>query len=302
MSINIVGNKLAKDLSLKMEGKFCEVLFKKFSDGTVKPRILNFNKADFGVLIMDMEHDFDINDYVINFLLLSARMKETCKKVIGVIPYLPYNRQDKEFLKGEPVSAKIIGRHLGLDLDYFITCNNHNHRLDLKDLFKIPNLDISLFEDLGKCFSEFDVLNTLVIGPDEESKEFVLDFIKNKKFDYVICKKVRNLDTNKVSIGFPKSFKMEKLKGKDIIIVDDVIATGGTLLKLIPIIQKFSVKSLNFGFVHGLLIGDTKKSLKETQAKKIISSNTIFNVFGKVNCIDSISLAIKKILNNQHGK
>jgi len=292
----VVGNKLAKELGTKLKFKFCEVDFKKFADGSLKPRILNSVKADVGILLLDIYQDIDINDYVINFLLLSAKMKELCKKVIGVIPYLPYNRQDKEFLKGEPVSAKIIGHYLSDNLDYFITCNNHNHRLQLQDLFKVKAYDVSLFEDLGRVFSDFDIKNTLVIGPDEESKEFVLDFIKNKKFDYVVCKKIRNLETNKVKIGFPKSYKMNKLVGKDLIIVDDVISTGGTLIKLIPELKKHKIKSLNFAFVHGLLIGDAEQLLKDTKAKKIVSSNTIFNVFEEISCVESIVLVIKKIL------
>ncbi len=297
MSINVVGNKLAKELALKLRGKFCPVEFKKFVDGPVKPRVLGFNKADVGILLLDIYQDIDINDYLINFLLLSAKMKESCKKVIGVIPYLPYNRQDKEFLKGEPISARIIGHYLSDNLDYFITCNNHNHRLQLSDLFTIKTFDISLFEELGKNFSDFDKYDTLVIGPDGESKSFVLDFIKHNKFDYVICKKVRNLDTNKVQIGFPKGFKLEKMKNKNIIIVDDVIATGGTLLKLVPKIKAHNIKSLNFAFVHGLLIGDTEKLLKNTKAKRIISTNTIFNMFEKIDCVSSLVPVIKKILN-----
>lgn len=294
----IVGNKLAKKLSTKLKFKFCPVEFKKFIDGPVKPRILNFTKAEIGILLLDIYQDVDINDYLMNFLLLSAKMKESCKKVIGIIPYLPYSRQDKEFLKGEPISAKIIGQYLGSNLDYFITCNNHNHRLQLQELFKIKTYDISLFEELGKVFSDFDIKDTLVIGPDEESKSFVLDFIKNKKFDYVICNKARDLDTNKVKIQFPKKFNINNLFNKNIIIVDDVIATGGTLLKLIPEIKKLKIKSLNFAFVHGLLIGDTEKLLKATKAKRIVSTNTIFNMFEQVDCIDSINLVIKKIINS----
>ncbi|HRV32531.1 MAG TPA: ribose-phosphate diphosphokinase [Candidatus Paceibacterota bacterium] len=293
----VVGNKLAKHLSAKLKVKFCPVEFTKFIDGPVKPRILNFSKAKFGILLLDMYQDIDINDYLINFLLLSAKMKEKCDKVIGIIPYLPYNRQDKEFLPGEPVSAKIIGHYLSINLDYFITCNNHNHRLMLQDLFTIPSFDVSLFGELGKEFYDFDINNTLIIGPDRESKPFVLDFIKNKPFDYIICNKSRNLNTNKVKITLPKYVKPNMLVNKDIIIVDDVIATGGTLLKLIPELKKYNIKSINFAFVHGLLINNTEQLLKSTKAKNIISTNTIFNMFAKVDCVNAIFKVVNKILN-----
>ena len=65
----VVGNKLAKHLSAKLKAKFCPVEFTKFIDGPVKPRILNFSKAKFGILLLDMYQDIDINDYLINFLL-----------------------------------------------------------------------------------------------------------------------------------------------------------------------------------------------------------------------------------------
>ena len=285
----VVGNNLAHSLAELIKFQFCPVEMKKFCDGEVKPRIKNIRQSNWGILILDIYQDENINDYLVNFFLLAARMKQSCKKVIGVIPYLPYSRQDKEFVKGEPVSGKIIAAHIEKNLDAFITFNSHNHRLKLNDLFSIPNYNISLFPELGEYFKKFPADNTLVIAPDQEARDFAQDFCQNTGFQYIVCHKKRNIYTNKVKLQLPRDFD---LNNKNIIIVDDIIASGNTLMNLVSQIKKQNIKSLSFAFVHGLLVGDTEMAFKKLKPKLIVSTNTIFNEFMKVDCAKSLALLI----------
>jgi len=94
------------------------------------------------------------------------------------MPYLPYARQDFIFREGEPLSSLYIAELIEKNADVFITCNMHEHRKKIGDLFKIPAYNVFLFQDLAEKFEDFSPSNSIVIGPDKESKAFVDDFCK----------------------------------------------------------------------------------------------------------------------------
>ncbi len=292
----VVGNKLANQLSLLLKCFYSPIEIVKFSDGELKPRIIKPKKTKWGILVLDIHQDEDINGYLIIFLLLAARLKILCKNVIGIVPYLPYNRQDKEFLKGESISAKVIASHLEKNLDFFVTFNSHSHHLKLKNLFTIPIFDLSLFKALSQYFIDFSLENTLVIGPDEESRAFVKDFCYLRKFPFVICQKKRDVRTNKLKIRLPKNVK---IKNKDIIIVDDIIASGQTFFKLVRQIKKQKPKSISCVFAHGLLVGKTEESLIKLKLNRIFSSDTIDNPFMRACSMKVAVPVIKTIIKNQ---
>lgn len=291
--ILVVGNLLGKKLSERLGSKFVPIEYRKFFDGELKVRVNGIKKNKWGIIIMDLYQNQNINEYLLHFILASAKVKEYCEKVIGVIPYLPYKRQDKEFLKGEAVSSKIMSKVLEMNLDYFITCDSHEHRLLLSDVFSIPSYNISEFMDLGKCFLNLRKEETIVIGPDSESKSFVERFCTFNGFEYMVLNKKRDTKTGKVVIELKNK---DKIKGKNVIIVDDVSASGGTIEYLNSLIKGIKLKSKNLVLSHGLFIGDVEEKLKKLKFDRIVTSNTVFNEFMEVDCTLGISEQIKKII------
>jgi ribose-phosphate pyrophosphokinase len=179
------------------------------------------------------------------------------------------------------------------DLKYFITCDSHEHRQTLQEVFPIKAFDLSTFMDLGKLFSDFDKNNTLVVAPDSEAKSFVERFTVHNGFDYIVMKKVRDTKTGQVKIDL----KNKKIfKDKDIIVVDDVSASGGTILHLLDLIRELESKSVSIVLAHGLFIGDVEKKIKKEKIKRIVTSNTIFNEFMKVDCANEIVKKLEKLI------
>jgi ribose-phosphate pyrophosphokinase len=243
--------------------------------------------------MIDLKQDENINEFLLNFLFLSQKMKEMCEKVIGVMTYLPYKRQDKEFLKGEVISSKVVAKMIEKNLQYFITLDSHEHRLMIDEIFKIKVFNESMFMNLGKEFLDFDKKNTLVIGPDSESKAFVEKFCKFNGFDYAILPKKRDTKTGEVIINIKNK---NTFLNKDVIIVDDVSASGGTIFYLLDLLDDLKVKSKSVVLSHGLFIGEVEAKLKQKKLKRIVTSNTILNEFMRVDCVETISERIKKII------
>lgn len=289
----IFGNVLAKKISQELKVSFSEIEFRKFFDNELKVRALNVKKSDWGVVVLDIDQKTNINEYLINFLLVKSKAKEYCKNVIGIMTYMPYKRQDKEFLKGEAVSSNIMANIIEKDLKYFITCDSHEHRQTLQEIFKVKAFDLSTFMDLGKLFLDFDKESTLVVAPDSEAKNFVKKFIKYNKFNYIVMNKHRDKKTGQVKINV----KDDKIfKNKDIIVVDDVSSSGGTILHLLSLIEKFKIKSISVVLAHGLFIGDVEEKFKKRKIKRIVTSNTIFNEFMKVDCTTEIIKQLSRLI------
>lgn len=291
--ILVFGNVLAKRISTLLGCNFAEVEYRKFFDQELKVRSLNVKKAEWGVVVLDINQNTNINEYFINFLLVKSKAKEYCKNVIGIMTYLPYKRQDKEFLKGETVSSNVMAKIISLDLKYFITCDSHEHRQTLQEIFPIKAFDLSTFMDLGKLFMDFDKKNTLVAAPDSEAKSFVERFVVHNGFEYIVMKKVRDTKTGKVKIDL-KNKKV--FQNKDVIIVDDVSASGGTILHLLDLMEGLNAKSISIVLAHGLFIGDTEKKLKKRKIKKIVTSNTVFNEFMQVDCANEIVKKLEQLI------
>jgi ribose-phosphate pyrophosphokinase len=245
------------------------------------------------VVILDIGQETNINEYLINFLLVKSKAKEYCKNVIGIMTYMPYKRQDKEFLKGEAVSSNIIASFIEKDLKYFITCDSHVHRQTLQEIFSVKTFDLSMFMELGQLFLDFKKEDALIVAPDSEAKSFAERFRVHNQFDYIVMKKVRDKKTGKVKIDMKDKKTFEN---KDIIIVDDVSASGGTILHFLDLIEKCKVKSISIVLSHGLFIGDVEKKFKKRKIRQMVTSNTIFNEFMKVDCTLEIVKKLKELI------
>jgi len=148
----------------------------------------------------------------------------------------------------------------------------HEHRKKIGDLFKIPAYNVFLFQDLAKEFKDFSSSNSIVIGPDRESKAFVEDFCQKFPAEKIVFEKTRDVKTGKISFLFDKNYDFT---GKDVIIVDDIVSTGRTILQAAEIAQKFKAKTISFAFVHSIFGDKAVEELSKINPKKIVFTNTL---------------------------
>ena len=289
--IIVVGDALAKNLAKQLKANYSPIETRSFPDGEIKPRILKLNRSKVGVLLLDMYQDEDINAYIIRFLILADRLKKECNKVIGIIPYLPYARQDKEFKPGDSISAQVIGDLISINCDYFLTITPHEHRLNLDEMVTCPCKSLTLFPWFTKEFKDLE--KPLVIGPDSEAAAFVKNFVQDSDMETLICLKKRDITHGTVKVTVPED---AVLKDRNLIIVDDVVSTGGTLLKLVLHLKGYQPKSISYAFAHGLLVGETENLIKKTSPLKIIASNTIRNEFAVVDCVPLLKKEVEEYL------
>ncbi len=189
------------------------------------------------------------DDFVSLLLTLDALRGAGARLIHTVTPYLAYMRQDKIFKEGEALSARMILRMLDELSDDITTVNCHFldesglhvfHDVNLRNLDAIP----IIVEYFGS-----KVKNPLVIAPDAGSLAYA------KRAAQLLDCEFNHLQKKRLS-GEEVVIKDKTIdaKGRDVIILDDIISTGGTILNACKVIRSWRPSSINVGCVHGLFL------------------------------------------------
>ncbi len=291
----VIGESLAKKIAQILKIKYIPVINRTFPDSEVQPRLKSAITAPTVIVVIQKLENESINDYLLRLYLIIANIRPQAKKIIAVMPYLPYARQDKTFRKGEPLSFQLIADVISSNVDEFITIDPHEHRLLVKDVFKIPVKNLSVFTVLGRQFKEED----MAIGPDKESRPFINKFTKENNLPSLIFDKVRNIKTGKVSFKLTANSNLRKIiANKKLILVDDVIASGRTILQLKDELIKNGAQSVSLAFVHNMAHEDTTKKMRKAGFKRIITTDTLPSHFQQITVAPVIANFLKDYLNN----
>lgn len=210
------------------------------------------------------------------------------KKVILVAPYLAYMRQDKRFHPGEAVSSKIMAKLLNNSVDKVITIDTHLHRYrSMKEVFTIPAKNLTA-NSLIADFVQKKISNSVIIGPDWESYQWAEAIAKRIGVESTVLEKTR-YSSRHVSV---KIKKQVAIKGKNVVIVDDIISTGHTIAEAAKKAKAAGAKKIVAIGVHGLLVEGAVSKLHKAGVSEIITTNCIEH---KTNKIDVTGLLVEEL-------
>lgn len=277
---------LAKSIAKKLKANYSDLTVKHFPDGELYIKFEENLKNKEVVLVQTFHPP---NEAILEVILAGYTAKELgAKKLTLVVPYLAYIRQDKRFNSGEAVSSKIIGKLLNI-FDEIITIDPHLHRFkSLKEVFHTKTIKLTANE-LIKDYIKKNYKNPIIIGPDEESYQWAREIAVDIKANAAILKKTRLSPTNvKIELKSPI-----EIKGKDIVIIDDILSTGKTILETINHLKNQKPKSINVIAIHGVFSDiNTYKKIKQS-AKNIATTNTIENMHSKIDVSELIANSLK---------
>jgi ribose-phosphate pyrophosphokinase len=169
------------------------------------------------------------NDKLITLLFAAEALRRNgARRIVLAAPYLCYMRQDAAFRPGEAISQKVIGPLIAGSVDRVVTVDAHLHRThDIRDVFPgIEAEDLSAMPAIAEHLRGTLDAETVVVGPDEESAQWVGDLAGRLGLDHVVGHKTR-ADDRSVAIRFDGS---DRLRGRPALLVDDVASSGGTLV------------------------------------------------------------------------
>jgi ribose-phosphate pyrophosphokinase len=272
----VVGGSACQDLASKVAEKLgtkpAKLEIRRFPDGEKYLRVLEDVNGDEAAVIQSIHHTPD--ELFFEYLLIVDTLKDLgVKKVHSFIPYFAYARQDERFNPGEALSFRTVGKLIrSVGTDELFTIDMHQHRvLNSSEVFGIPSRDLSampLLADYVQATRELD--HPLVIGPDVDAERWARLAASQLNTDYDVFEKKR-LSSEKVEV----KPRQKDAKGRDVLIVDDIISTGGTIVEATKVLFAQGARKVIVACTHPILAGNALERIRQAGAAQIIGTDTI---------------------------
>ncbi|MBW9222503.1 ribose-phosphate diphosphokinase [Methanothermococcus sp. SCGC AD-155-C09] len=278
---------LAHKVSKLTNYKLLRTEFKRFPDGELYIRIHDNDtiKNEDVVFIQTQNNQ---NDSIVEGILISDILREEgARSITLVAPYLAYARQDKKFNPGEPISIRGLARIYSQLFDRIITINPHE--IHIESFFKVPFIYGSAVDKLASYVKD-KLDNPIVLSPDKGAINLakVASEVIGCEYDYL--EKVR-ISPSEIKVA-PKNLDV---KDKGVLIVDDIISTGGTVATAIKMLKEQGANRVIASCVHPILIGDALNRLYVGGADEVIGTDTFPSPVSKISVDDVIVELLKRI-------
>jgi ribose-phosphate pyrophosphokinase len=280
---------LGRRLSMLLSLDLVNFEWKIFPDGESYFRLLS--KVDDSVVLVHSLTPPQDKRIVELFFLLKLLSDYRAKDIILVIPYLAYMRQDKRFLDGEIVSVEVLADLLKtFDIDRYVFVDVHSG--EVLKFFGNRAMEVSAFPLIGDFLSKYHLINPIVIAPDAKAFKYAETVAKiiGAESDYIVKRRDRS------SGAVESELKEFNVGGRDVILVDDIISTGGTMINAIKILKEHGANRVFACCTHGLFIGNAVINMFNAGVYDIISTDTIESYYSRVSVAPAIASAIKSII------
>jgi ribose-phosphate pyrophosphokinase len=287
-----IAERVASNLGLKL----CRTVVEKFSDGEL---FVKFDESVRGQVIflvckihMPYENFFEL------LMTIDAARRSSAKEVILVIPYLPHSRQERRDGQRTAISSRMVADMIQLmGADRLITLDLHTNAIE--GFYKIPLDPLSSLRLFLDHIRKQQLPDLCLCSPDFGGIKRIKQYKKNLNAEMVVINKER-LKANQVN-------SMEiigDVHGKNVIIIDDLVDTAGTLCAAADLLINSGAKSVRAYCTHGVLSGPAIKNLEGSKIEKLFISDTVIESISHpkieiVSCAPILATAIENVMQNK---
>jgi len=230
------------------------------------------------------------NEKLVELILAARAAREFGAREITLIaPYLAYMRQDSAFAPGEVVSQKVIGRLIADLFDAVVTVDPHLHRVAL--LTDAVPLSRAVTLSAAPLIGHFVAMrgrNPMLVGPDAESAQWVHVAATYNSLPWTVCRKTRHGDTE-VEVELPA----DEIKGREIVLVDDVASSGQTLAAAARALIAAGAARIDAVVTHAVLASSAGATLRSAGITEFWSTDTVPHPSNALSVVPLIADALK---------
>ncbi|RLD40484.1 MAG: ribose-phosphate pyrophosphokinase [Bacteroidetes bacterium] len=258
-----LANKIANTYGIEL-GK---VTFSKFSDGEFQP---SFEQTIRGHDIFIIQSTFAPTENIFELLMMvDAAKRASARKVVVIIPYFGFARQDRKDKPRVPIGAKLMANLLtAAGVDRVVAMDLHADQI--QGFFDVPFDHMYASSIFVPYLQSLNLDNIVMASPDTGGAKRAAAYAKFLNTDLVICFKQRS-GANKIS----SMVVIGDVKGKDVVLVDDIIDTAGTIKKAANLMMEQGANSVRALATHAVLSGNAYKNIRESALSELILTDTI---------------------------
>jgi ribose-phosphate pyrophosphokinase len=203
-------------------------------------------------------------------LMMDAARGASAAHITAVIPHFAYARSDKKDAPRISIGARLVADMLAAaGATRVLTMALHAPQVH--GFFSVPVDHLSAVLELAAHFRRKDLSNTVVVSPDLGNAKVAAEFARNLGLDVAAGSKQRQSDDSVVIDRI-----VGDVKGRDVIVLDDEIATAGSIIELLRVLRKEGVRQISIACTHGLFTGPAIDRLKqEPDVVEIVTTNTV---------------------------
>ncbi len=258
-----LGNKISKAFGQELGN----VKHSRFSDGEFQ---ISYEESIRGNDVFIIQSTMPPSDNLMELLLMvDAAKRASANKIVAVIPYFGFARQDRKDKPRVAIGAKLVANLLtAAGVDRVMTMDLHADQI--QGFFEVPVDHLFASSIFLPYINSLDTSNLIMAAPDTGGTKRANAYAKYLNVDLAICykqRKVANQIENMTVIG--------EIEGKDVLLVDDIIDTAGTLTKAADMMMEKGAKSVSAMCTHAVLSGPAYDRLEGSHIKELIVTDTI---------------------------
>lgn len=292
----VLAQNICKDLNVKLQDAFVG----RFSEGEIRVKI-NENVRGKDVFIVQPTCP-PTNDNLMELLIMmDALRRASAHRITAVIPYFGYARQDRKDQPRVPITAKLVANLLTVaGANRILTMDLHAGQI--QGFFDIPVDHLFSVGVLVDYFSKMNIKDLVAVSPDVGSIKMARAYAKRISSGLAIIDKRRVSPEKAEAIHI-----MGEVEDKNVIIVDDMIATGSSLIEAVEALKKAKAKAIYAAIAHGILSGPAIERIQQCKGleKLLITDSVPLSEDKKHSKIEVLSVAsllaeaIKRIHNEE---
>lgn len=269
--IIITGNAnptLAKAIAKNLNLKLAKVDVKRFSDGEIFAQILDDVRG--GDVFLVQPTCYPPNQNLMELLImLDALKRASAVRVTAVLPYFGYARQDRKDRPRVPITAKLVANLITTaGADRVLTLDLHAHQI--QGFFDIPLDHIYAINVFIEHFKKIGLKKPVIVTPDVGGIKMARGFAERMGTDLAVVDKRRIDDKQAEAMNV-----LGDIKGRDVVLVDDIVSTAGSLKEAAAALKKEGAKRIFAAVTHGVLAGPAFERLEESAIEKLWITDSI---------------------------
>jgi ribose-phosphate pyrophosphokinase len=281
---------LAARLAEALEARLVGVESKLFPDGESYVRLKGDVKGEDVVIVQSCYQPQD--KHLLELLLLIDTAKDLgAGRVVAAVPYLAYSRQDKRFLEGEAVSGRLILKLMSAaGADGLVTVDVHSEGL-LRQA-AMPAVSVSAAPLLASYLASRGLKGAFVLSPDRkrEAEARLVAEVLGGEHSYL--EKTRDRVTGEVRT----EVRRLPVGGRDVVVVDDIISTGGTIAKAASIVKAQGARRVVAACTHPILAGGALERMYSAGVEEVVGTDAVESEVSKVTVAPALAQGVRRLL------